>query len=116
MTLTNADVQKALKGSIKKWKAIAAGTGVDEGGDNCPLCQMFYDSESREYSCDGCPVEVDSGSNCAGSPYFPWVIEGSVESSVTSMAITENDKKLAKAELDYLIDLDKKFFGNYLNE
>lgn len=29
--LTNAEVREALKGSIAKWKAIANGTGNDDG-------------------------------------------------------------------------------------
>jgi hypothetical protein len=31
----------ALKGSIRKWENIAAGTGVDKGVFNCPLCKLF---------------------------------------------------------------------------
>ena len=65
----DAKTLKALKGSIKKWKAIVAGNGKDDGKENCPLCKEFADNEF----CDGCPVAVDSGHSCEGSPYREWV-------------------------------------------
>jgi hypothetical protein len=59
---------KALKGSIAKWEAIVAGTGHDNGGDNCPLCKMFLYKE-----CHGCPVNEETGRKfCHGSPYEKW--------------------------------------------
>lgn len=57
---------KALRGSIKKWQGIRAGTMEDLGADNCPLCKLFL---SREY-CSGCPVAGKTGQDsCNGSPY-----------------------------------------------
>jgi len=38
----DAKALEALKGSIKKWERIVEGTGVDEGADNCPLCELFW--------------------------------------------------------------------------
>jgi len=46
----DAKTLKALKGSIKKWEKIIAGTGVDKGGDNCPLCKACG------WNCRDCPV------------------------------------------------------------
>lgn len=58
----------ALLGSIKKWQAIAAGTGVDNGPYNCPLCQLFGGGFCRE-----CPValKVKAGA-CMKTPYVAW--------------------------------------------
>jgi hypothetical protein len=63
----NARTLKALRGSIKKWEAIVAGTGVDQGTDNCPLCEEFFDDW-----CKGCPVNDASGNSCNGTPYEAW--------------------------------------------
>ena len=65
----NAETLKALKGSIRKWKRIEEGKGVDRGPDNCPLCKLFF------YQCDckGCPVFEKTGlPNCSGTPYDEW--------------------------------------------
>lgn len=57
----------ALEGSIKKWRKIADGTGVDEGESNCPLCIAFLHVNGH---CAGCPVAVKTGKPyCSGSPY-----------------------------------------------
>ena len=56
----------ALRGSIEKWEAIVAGTGVDRGSENCPLCKMFFKAEE----CTGCPVMQKTGRPfCRGTPY-----------------------------------------------
>lgn len=56
---------EALKGSIKKWEGIVAGTTVDQGIRNCPLCMMF--------DCKECPVYMATGQeNCNGTPYQEW--------------------------------------------
>lgn len=64
---------EALKGSIAKWEAIVAGTGVDRGVENCPLCQMFCANDDEDADCRGCPVMRETGrSDCNGSPYMEW--------------------------------------------
>src|ERR1035437_6588064 len=56
----------ALKGSILKWKHIVAGTDIDRGVDNCPLCDLFY----YGHACRGCPVFAKTGQTaCQGTPY-----------------------------------------------
>jgi len=46
---------KALKGSIKKWERIVEGTGVDEGADNCPLCEIKHvDKKKMKVYCATC--------------------------------------------------------------
>ncbi len=60
---------EALKKSILKWKRIVLSTkGLDEGVDNCSLCQMFVTNRR----CEGCPVAVKSGQSCTNSPYDEW--------------------------------------------
>lgn len=84
---------EALKGSIRKWEAIVAGTGVDEGGDNCPLCQLFsFSCDEGDYYCYGCPVMLKTGhDDCRTTPYYAY----------RANKTTEN----AQAELDFLKSL-----------
>jgi hypothetical protein len=64
----NAETLQALKGSIDKWYKIADGTGVDEGVNNCPLCEKFEGSR-----CTRCPVYKKTGKGyCRGTPYRLW--------------------------------------------
>lgn len=57
-----------MKGSVKKWEKIVAGTGVDLGSNNCPLCEAFHSSD-----CEGCPVaEITKQPDCEGTPYYAW--------------------------------------------
>ena len=56
---------KALRGSIRKWEGIVAGTEEDYGEDNCPLCKLFLKKD-----CEGCPVSARTGKgSCFGTPY-----------------------------------------------
>lgn len=82
---------KALKGSISKWESIVAGSGADNGCDNCPLCKKFYKEE-----CNGCPVREASGQPfCDGTPYDKFRAAGSME----------NKRKAAELELAFLRSL-----------
>jgi hypothetical protein len=68
----NADTLVALKGSIAKWEAIVAGTGHDDGCENCPLCGMFANGyrEDDLPGCTGCPVAEAAGTSCCNNtPY-----------------------------------------------
>jgi len=66
---------RALRGSIKKWEGIVAGTIEDEGPDNCPLCKAYMVSF---LNCGNCPLAVfdpDQGperGGCAGTPYMEY--------------------------------------------
>jgi len=67
----NAKTLKALKGSIRKWEDIIAGTGVDQGVYNCALCSLFYWAKKH---CVFCPVFIETGKQyCYESPYADWV-------------------------------------------
>lgn len=91
----DAETLEALKGSIAKWEAIVAGTGVDKGPDNCPLCQRFW----RASNCIGCPVFEATGLiNCGGTPYEDY-----------ERAYDDDDREArdvaAREELDFLKSL-----------
>jgi hypothetical protein len=106
---------EALEGSISKWEKIVAGTGEDQGRDNCSLCSKFYDLEgpedlsgNKQEMCYGCPVSIASGiEGCVGTPYSiysraQWGIDhkdGSYEeNSLIKFAA-------AQRELDFLMSL-----------
>lgn len=98
----------ALRGSIEKWERIVADTDTDQGAANCPLCEMFFDSEYEEEDnagqvyCRGCPVYVHTGKdNCDGTPYQGWVRAG----GRFNMADTLQRIVAADAELDFLRSL-----------
>lgn len=70
MSTMDAETLAALKGSIAKWEAIVAGTGREDGPNNCPLCKMFY----FKVDCKGCPVRERTGKEaCQGTPYEDFV-------------------------------------------
>lgn len=69
----NSKTLRALKGSIEKWKAIAAGTGVDHATDNCPLCAVFHVRCYGDACCVGCPVrEHTDKMYCMDTPFRAW--------------------------------------------
>lgn len=81
----------ALQGSIKKWEAIVDGTGKDQGGQNCPLCQRFETTVCKTLQGEECPVRIRTGLiSCAGSPYASY---------------EPHKPETAQAELDFLVSL-----------
>jgi hypothetical protein len=89
---------EALKGSIKKWYRIAYNRGVDEGCDNCPLCQLFW----RFEGCHGCPVSEKTGlDHCYGTPYYAFAGESDSNGRVDS----KFTQKLAIKEYKFLKSL-----------
>jgi hypothetical protein len=103
----NAKTLRALKGSIKKWEKIAAGKGVDEGPDNCPLCKLFW---SENFDCKGCPVSARAGmGGCRGTPYDEWAL--AVEFKDDLKADTPRLKAIARKELRFLRSLLPKATG-----
>jgi hypothetical protein len=97
----DASTLEALKGSIRKWEKIVAGTGSNRGVANCPLCQKFYDLTGCRVTCSGCPVQKATGQHgCMGSPYEDYeVFEGEDGHHEWEM------KKLAVKELNFLQSL-----------
>lgn len=103
----DARTLEALNGSIAKWEAIVAGTGVDSGTSNCPLCQAF-NADDDTPSCAGCPVaEATEETWCDGSPYATmWdQAESPRNANGTGYAHTAESLAAAQAELDFLRSL-----------
>lgn len=92
----------ALRGSIKKWDDIVAGTGRDESSDNCPLCVEFNTDTSL---CDECPVAIATGEYlCQGTPYMKWARLFHCR-PLPWVAKEPQQKAAAQAELDFLRSL-----------
>jgi len=85
---------EALKGSIKKWEKIHDGTGMDEGRDNCALCQRF---QNEDCDCDGCPVEVRTGLEVAKKPHtrIGWIT--CARFTTLSLAVIESNQDAKSA-------------------
>jgi hypothetical protein len=79
----DADTLKALNGSIAKWEAIVAGTGVDNGPSNCPLCHMFWRFPN---CCKGCPVSEKTGfTGCVNTPYDRYCDDHTIAAAVDEL-------------------------------
>ena len=87
---------EALKGSIRKWEGIVAGTIQDKGPTNCPLCYKFIFQE-----CVGCPVrKATKQTHCQGTPYVEYkVAEDDYGGD------SDDAKEAAQRELDFLKSL-----------
>lgn len=91
----DAKTLAALDGSIKKWEAIVAGTGIDAGPMNCPLCRLFFYK-----GCFGCPVSNKTQQDgCSGSPYEEYYDLRGGECT------NEELRDAAKKEVDFLKSL-----------
>ena len=97
---------RALKGSIRKWEKIEAGTGVDRGPDNCQLCKLFWKLPSY---CASCPVmEKTEQGTCCGSPYDAWIRhywDEHEDDHKTIKVYCPTCRKLAHAEVVFLKSL-----------
>lgn len=90
---------KALKGSIRKWERIVAGTGNDQGRLNCPLCAEFL-----RYGCVGCPVYEQGAPYCENTPYASW--SKAQKGSYIPFKIHDDDTAIAAVlELEFLRSL-----------
>jgi len=100
---------KALKGSIRKWELIVAGTVVDEGGANCPLCVEFAHTRGGHKFCSGCPVFAYTGKpGCVDSPWELWATADKPRPGSILGINRKPIKKLvslAQDELDFLKSL-----------
>lgn len=84
----------ALRGSIRKWEKIAAGTGRDKGHDNCALCIEFCTLSG----CKGCPVFDKTGKHyCYETPY-----ENAALLLVDDKATTVRAKRAAQVMVNFL--------------
>ena len=88
----DAATLEALRGSIKKWERIVAGTGVCRGVDNCPLCRRFHAAYGNSPCCSGCPVfEATGKRGCTGTPIEDYDDEDGTEEEMLAAAIAEVD-------------------------
>ena len=86
----NRKTLTALKGSIRKWEKIVAGTGQNEGPNNCPLCALFFHND-----CRGCPVYEKTGMvGCLDTPYTEYARQ-EVISGDPEKAIKQAERELA---------------------
>lgn len=93
---------EALRGSIKKWEGVVAGTIKNEGQSNCPLCKLFWNK-----FCEGCPVSEHTGRMaCEGSPYYSYWVMVDLQNID---ARSEEAISTAQAELDFLKALLEKY-------
>ena len=93
---------KALKKSIKKWEAIVAGTGIDDGADNCELCKKYIGCD-----CKSCPVCLTvSAKWCHNTPHEQWCdyTHRHLKNDLAQegKVFGKKSKRLAQAELDFL--------------
>ena len=91
----------ALIGSIKKWQAIADGTGEDRGPYNCPLCKIFNTTVSF---CRGCPIkETTKRFGCERTPYEEWCNHLNYDHGVSrGMARCQICLRIARKEVRFL--------------
>jgi hypothetical protein len=102
--MMDAKTLKALKGSIAKWKAIAKGTGIERGAENCPLCKLFFWDD-----CKGCPVEASTGSWCCeGTPFddeWAQLRAPDIRDAHGFYAVSDKAKAIAQKEVAFLESL-----------
>jgi len=84
----------ALDLSIRKWRDIVNGEGIDSCDLNCALCEVFKENVDK---CGDCPMEKD-GNRCGetGSFWRKYRHDGSQEN--------------AQAMLDYLVGLQQRLY------
>lgn len=109
-------IKKALEGSISKWDAIVESPeAMDEGADNCPLCQLF-DSVYGDCRNSGgmCIVVKAVGvTGCRKTPYVKWLSHQKRAHLFDSspdwhrIAGCKTCLKLSKEELEFLKSLRK---------
>ncbi len=97
---------KALKGSIRKWERIIAGTGTDDGVANCPLCLLFHDTHDDGVMCEGCPVREKTGRDgCSDTPYDDWYDNKVALHEDERTELDAKQTRIANAELAFLKSL-----------
>jgi len=106
----NQKTLTALRGSIKKWERIGAGTGRDKGAANCPLCKRFGEECYIDEENELCPVAFRSGAKgCQRTPYTTWKLTvggrfyADYEKGVKAKTLEQ--RRAARVELKFLKSL-----------
>lgn len=108
--------RKALEGSIRKWGRIVAGTGKDDGGDNCPLCTRFpapsctRRSKSGDDWLETCPVTIKAGEHgCCNTPWVDWQIYQTNKGLCEPYSVFDaRSRALARHELRHLKSMQRE--------
>lgn len=101
----------ALDKSIEKWEKIVKDRrSVDNGVDNCALCQKYVKLSFPRYICTDCPVKLHTGKDfCKESPYAMWTIHQQLAHRDSLPYRRQKGCKtcdeIAQAELDFLRSL-----------
>lgn len=109
-------LKKALEGSIKKWEEIVESPeAMDEGPDNCPLCQLFDLAHDCKTSKEVCIIAKAVGDvGCRKTPYQKWIRhqeEAHLYDSLSDWHRITGCKtclRLAKEELTFLKSLKER--------
>lgn len=99
---------------INHWTRLANGTrreGGDIGSGDCIFCKRYFKtSSSTSYYCEKCPISQETGlPDCDSTPYDCLVGYAAKNPNYLD---SDEFKRLAKIELDWLIALRKKVRGD----
>lgn len=90
----------ALLDSVEKWIKVSTQGARDGGTTDCPLCKLFFYSNSWSTRCHGCPVFKKTGrTGCRDTPYPAF--DEAVNEHAPSFALAI----LAGEEALFLLDL-----------
>ena len=105
----NKKTLTALRASIKHWEEnVAAEEPKDAStrGEDCALCEMFFDQAPEVPDCAGCPVAEKTGETiCGGSPYHRAVSAFQHWGNFPSNENHEQWREAARAEVRFLRSL-----------
>jgi hypothetical protein len=103
--------ERALEESIQKWHAIVCDDGIDDGCDNCALCQLDKSRTPADEELDDCTscivYEATGCADCGQTPYIQWACHHRDKHQDAWPRCVECDtcQELAVAELEFLISL-----------
>lgn len=100
------NIQCLTKSIEEKWIPIVKGEKENKHTNDCACCQKYWGINGDKY-CIGCPVAIDSGQYCGGSPYkaFGELSEETFTFAGINYNLMFDLKAAAQMELDYLINL-----------
>jgi len=96
-----------IKLSAKKWTDIAVNGGVDNGVEDCPLCQEYWDKPR----CGTCPIKEGSGKHgCNETLYLEWKDHQFDIHGLNSLPLKSECpecSRIAMAFADWILELDE---------
>ena len=110
--MTNKEMMKRLEVgedvlvlSIQKWVDIVEGKGINEGIENCALCELYL---NKPRQCEGCPIFDSTGYiSCHGTAYSLFCTHVSLCNDCLNVigGYCEGALELAKQEVKFLQEL-----------